>query len=267
MLRCQVIGWKSIETHDTMPAMHRSLVLVLATACGSKDPATTATGSGSAPVAASGAVAKPAPTWCDGNKCPCKEGDEKATETSKMCELGAPLVVQGVPCGKGRLEFHPDGKLRACDLASPVTVGSYACRVGVGILRLLPDGSLQRCNVSGEYTIGGYQLGRASNAFDLELFDARTLREGELSRPTQVAGHRCKGKLGLYRDGKLYSCDSDEPIVVDDALTLPMGTPVTFAADGSLSGFFPQAEVTYHGEVKKPGYPVCIVEGCNTWPE
>jgi hypothetical protein len=211
-------------------------------------------------------VAKPAPTWCDGKKCPCKEGDEKAKESYKACELGAKLVVQGVPCGKGRVEFWPDGKLKKCDLEAPVMVGDYECHVGVGILWLHKDGTLKRCHVKGTYKVDGYQLGSRWGAFDFELYANGKLREGELERPQKIGTHGCAEKIGLYPDGKVYSCKATEPVVVDETLTLPKDTPVLYAADGSLSGFFPQSTITYKGEEKKAGWAVCVVASCNTWP-
>jgi hypothetical protein len=212
-------------------------------------------------------VAKPAPAWCDGKKCPCKEGDEKATESYKSCELSSDLVVQGIPCSKGRLEFWPDGTLKKCDLKSPVMVGEYECHVGVGIMWLHKNGSLKRCHVKGEYKVGTYELGSRWGAFDFELYADKKLREGELKSPGTFGTRSCTaGKVGLYADGKVYSCNTAEPIVVDETLTLEKETPVLFAADGALTGFFPRTNVKYKGEEKKAGWAVCIVKDCNTWP-
>jgi hypothetical protein len=213
-------------------------------------------------------VAKPAPTWCDGKKCPCKEGDEKATESYKSCELSTDLVVQGIPCSKARIEFWPDGKLKKCDLKSPVKVGEYECHVGVGIMYLHKDGKLKRCHVEGEYKVDGYVVsGVRFGRFDFETYANGKLREGELKAASKFGKQSCQaGKVGLYPDGKVYSCDTAEPIKVDDELTLPAGTPVVFGADGALTGFFPQNTVKYKGEEKKAGWAVCIVKDCNTWP-
>jgi len=216
------------------------------------------------PAPDAGPVAAPGPVFCgEGKECPCKP--EKDPWHMMTCELPEPLMVQGVPCGAGRIAFFEDGHLAECTITAPTMVGPYLCAQG---LKLFENGSLDRCHVRGKYTVDGIELeaDRGYQSFDFELYEDGKLRWGEVARPTRFGDKTCRGSVTLYRSGAPYDCKITEPMPAGE-LTLPAGTPALFAEDGTLIGFFPQQDITWKGKKVGAGNPVCLKKDCNGLPD
>lgn len=226
--------------------------------------------SASPPAATAAASANTKPTaftpLCGATPCPCKAGtSNEAKETYDRCELEAQLTVQGVPCGPGRLLFHPDGRLAQCEIAGAATIGSIKCsNAGFGFFQLHENGTVKQCTAEGPTKVGDFEL--AAGAFRIQIFEDGTLRQGTLAAPRDLFGVKCTGDVVFYRGGRPYSCRIDEPVELGGH-KLEKNTPVMLAKDGSLLGFFPQSDVTIDGKLRQAGYAYCIVKDCNTHPD
>jgi hypothetical protein len=210
------------------------------------------------------ATAASAPTFCDGKPCPCK-APLRESFGMQVCDLTAALTIQGVPCKAEEVQFHPDGRLRECSIASAVRVGPYRC---VSSVRLLPNGALQSCEVSGAYAVGGYELEEKKwSSFRLEIYSDGSLRQGVLAEPRRIGKIACQKDVALYPTGEVYSCDVDEPFT-HRGITFEIGTPAMYGKDGTLIGYFPQKDIpALDGGVIGAGNPVCIVDQCNVYPD
>jgi hypothetical protein len=105
---------------------------------------------------------------------------ESAADTVRHHRLAAPTELQGFPCDRPAAFLHPDGRLSTCRLAREAVVGRVR----------IPTGSI------------------------IHLGDRGTVDLVWLSRDTEIAGLRCRGRrpahlaepAELHPNGALKSC-------------------------------------------------------------
>ena len=159
--------------------------------------------------------------------------------TRQVIESGR--VLDGVPCRRGDVFLHDNGRLAGCHLWGDHRIGET----------LLPYGS------------------------DVAFDEAGNLRSAYLRETTAVQGHACKGRGKLYPalfypNGKLASCslERDEEIrgvpcagagVVDDMMG--KGPETQFRDDGSLKSCEASRDATVAGRPYRKGDRIEIAPG------
>lgn len=245
--------------------MKHVVIVMFLVACGTKSEpvgaGSAATGSGSATgSAAAPAVAPPtAPVdkspWCGAKPCPCTpDTKERPGPSDHECEISGPLVVQGVPCGAGHLQFYPDGKLKQCEQVAPYTVDGIECG-GNWRISFHPTGKLARCaSIKVPLAVGAFKMAGPN----LALFPDGTLADGEIEGEIDLGGFRCRDRVRMYPGGKLQTCTVAAPAKRGD-VELLAGDSVHLRPDGTLKNVtYGRKGVTVAGKVVPATNVMCF---------
>jgi hypothetical protein len=196
-------------------------------------------------------LALPAPRdlspFCGAAPCPCKKGTTvKPTHPEQRCQLEAPLVVQGIPCAPGDLDFYRDGALKYCEQdTKPVVLDSVECGGGWHIW-MHQNHRLAQCGNIKPVTLGTFEL-RGPN---IALFSDGKLSSGELAKDIELDGIHCRRSVELYKTGKLQSCQVAAP-VTRGTIVLQPNDFVTLREDGTIKRVQLAKDTTIEGKLVK----------------
>lgn len=158
---------------------------------------------------------------------------------SKLGELAEDTVIDGWPCNKGFVAFHPDWRLDELQLSRDYERNGIFMPAGTWVF---PDarGNPGTCIFPRDVEIQGYLCrgsGTGKKGFMTRFYSTGRLRLFWSREPVQVDGFVCKDSLftgiSLHNNGRLQECILDQPATFS-SITYRKGTRLRLDASGKV---------------------------------
>ncbi|PIE19115.1 MAG: hypothetical protein CSA66_03085 [Proteobacteria bacterium] len=146
------------------------------------------------------------------------------------CAIPEDQVILGVPCAKGLVHFHPDGRLARATLAAAHQTRGARFEPGTR-LSWLEDGTLA-AHLAGPQRVGEVELPAAVSALLCpEGALIRWSRQVESEQSLGAVPCAAHSKVTLFADGRLMRATAARDAVID-GVTIMGGTDVELHAGG-----------------------------------
>jgi hypothetical protein len=126
-------------------------------------------------------------------------------------QVNAPVEIDGVPCGIGKIDLWASGKLRACGIVPARTV--LGVPLASGYVMLSPEGAIEAGTLSADHLFGTF-MAKAGTPFHFNTDG--TFGGGTSIGPMKLDGVACGPGVVALEKGVLESCFLDGDQTIDD---------------------------------------------------